>query len=235
MQREQTLVKTGQDLQSRKSRINFNSFIMTTISELKNKALAQLHGNWKKPVIVALVYYLIVAVFYGIQAIPVIGNIIYFAGSLLFVPVLAAGLMIVFLCFFRGERENLIDRLFSPFNEYGRYLGTMLLVALYTVLWSLLLLIPGVIKSLSYSLTAYILKDNPELQNNAAIELSMKMMDGYKWKLFLLQLSFIGWILLCLLTLGIGLLWLIPYYGTTMSAFYEDVKADYATKQATSM
>jgi uncharacterized membrane protein len=76
------------------------------------------------------------------------------------------------------ERYELRYQLFSPFKEYGRYLGTMLLTALYTFLWSLLLIIPGIIKQYSYSMTPYILKDYPGLQYNAAIEASMTMMQG---------------------------------------------------------
>ena len=70
------------------------------------------------------------------------------------------------------------------------------------------------------------------MKNNEAIELSMAMMDGFKWRLFCLQLSFIGWAFLCVLTFGIGYLWLIPYMQTSTAAFYEDVKAEFAGKAA---
>jgi uncharacterized membrane protein len=93
------------------------------------------------------------------------------------------------------------------------------------ILWSLLLLIPGSIKSYSYAMTEYILKDNPELQNNAAIEKSMEMMNGHKLRLFLLHLSFIGWYIVGVLTLFIGFFWIIPYVHTAEAAFYEDLKA----------
>jgi uncharacterized membrane protein len=160
----------------------------------------------------------------------IIGNGINFAALLLFMPVYEAGFCISFLLFIRGDKKNLIPKAFIPFNEYGRYLGTMLLVGIYTFLWSLLLIIPGIVKGLSYSMTAFILKDNQELSYNEAIEQSMDMMNGYKWKLFVLILSFIGWGLLCVLTIGIGFLWLIPYMQITQVAFYEDIKAEYETK-----
>lgn len=73
-------------------------------------------------------------------------------------------------------------------------------------------------------MTPYILKDNPEMKNNAAIEESMRMMDGHKLELFLLDLSFIGWALLSLLTCGIGFLWLTPYMNMARVNFYEDLK-----------
>ena len=111
------------------------------------------------------------------------------------------------------------------FQEYSRILTTKLLQAVYTFLWSLLLLIPGIIKHYSYAMTDYILKDEPELCNNAAIERSMAMMEGNKMKLFLLDLSFIGWAILCLFTFGIGFFVLQPYMQVSHAAFYEDLKA----------
>ena len=95
----------------------------------------------------------------------------------------------------------------------------------FTILWSLLLVIPGIIKSYSYAMTSFILKDEPEMKNNAAIEKSMAMMEGSKMKLFMLDLSFIGWAILCIFTLGIGLLFLQPYVAISRAAFYEDLKA----------
>ena len=115
--------------------------------------------------------------------------------------------------------------LFAGFQEYSRILTTKLLQAVYTFLWSLLLLIPGIIKHYSYAMTDYILKDEPELCNNAAIERSMAMMEGNKMKLFLLDLSFIGWAILCLFTFGIGFFVLQPYVQVSHAAFYEDLKA----------
>lgn len=106
-------------------------------------------------------------------------------------------------------------------------LFTVVVSLIYAVLWALLLIIPGIVKAYSYAMTPYILYDNPKLQGNAAIELSMRMMRGHKLELFLLHLSFIGWFLLCILTLGIGFLWLTPYVHSTQAAFYEDVKEEY--------
>lgn len=86
-------------------------------------------------------------------------------------------------------------------------------------------MIPGIIKHYSYAMTDYILKDESELCNNAAIERSMAMMEGNKMKLFLLDLSFIGWAILCLFTFGIGFFVLQPYMQVSHAAFYEDLKA----------
>lgn len=99
---------------------------------------------------------------------------------------------------------------------------SLIILLCFTPCWIIL-----IIKSLSYFLSSYLLKDNPELKNNAAIELSMQMMKGYKMKLLLLNLSFIGWTFLCILTLGVGLLWLIPYIDASCARFYEEVKAEF--------
>ena len=91
-------------------------------------------------------------------------------------------------------------------------------------LWSLLLVVPGIIKGYAYSQAFYLLNDNKKLGYKEALEESEKMMDGHKWELFVLQLSFIGWSLLAVLTCGIGFLWLTPYMNTTLANYYEDLK-----------
>ena len=82
-----------------------------------------------------------------------------------------------------------------------------------------------------YAMTAFVLRDNPEMKNNEAIELSMKMMDGHRMDLLWLYVTFIGWGILCILSLGIGYFWLAPYMQSSMAQFYEDVKADYEPKK----
>ena len=114
------------------------------------------------------------------------------------------------------------------FNGYWRNVWTMLLVSIFIFLWSLLLIIPGIIKMFSYAMTPYILHDNPELTASEAIHRSRMMMRGHKFDLFWLYLGFIGWFIICILTAGIGFFWLAPYVETAKAAFYQDVKADYA-------
>ena len=96
---------------------------------------------------------------------------------------------------------------------------------IYTFLWALLLVVPGIIKSLSYALAPYILADNPELKADEAINRSMEMMKGHKMDLFLIILGYVGLALLSLIALGIPLLWLYPYYQVVLAKFYEEVKA----------
>ena len=174
-------------------------------SELRAEARAALTDKWVMAAIATLIYSAVVG---GLSAIPVVGILI----LLLTLPI-AYGYAIVILDVFRGSDVN-IGGLFDGFSDYGRIIGTKLLQAVYTVLWTLLLVIPGIIKYYSYAMTDFILKDQPELANN-----------GNKMKLFLLDLSFIGWAILCLFTLGIGYFFLQPYMQAAHAAFYEDLKA----------
>ena len=137
------------------------------------------------------------------------------------------GATVYFLRLIRNESLE-YARLFDGYKDFKRIFCTMLLCGLYEVLWSLLLLVPGFIKSYSYSMTSFILKDDPTISNNEAIEKSMQMMEGHKMDLFLLDLSLIGWLILSILTLGLGLLMLLPYYYTAHAHFYEDLKREAA-------
>lgn len=188
-------------------------------SELRAVSRTTLSGNWMMAALAALVYLLIAG---GVSSIPVAGSVL----AIIITYPLAYGFAILFLDLFREGKPIDIGKLFDGFKDFGRVWGTLILVAIYTILWTCLLIIPGIVKSYSYALTPFILKDEPELKYNAAIEKSMRMMDGYKMKLFLLDLSFIGWMILSILTLGIGLLFLQPYMNTARAAFYEDLKAE---------
>ena len=130
---------------------------------------------------------------------------------------------------FGQGRENTVSEMFKAgFAEnYGRVLGVTLLTMLFVVLWSLLLLIPGIVKGYSYALTFYIANDHPELSPNECINRSIDMMQGHKVDLFLLHLSFIGWIFLGLLSLGIGLLWVAPWMRMAQVGFYQQLKAEW--------
>ena len=115
---------------------------------------------------------------------------------------------------------------FATRNYWHKVWGGFLM-SLFIFLWSLLLVIPGIVKAFSYAMTPFILEENPELGANEAIDRSRAMMKGHKFDLFWLLLSFIGWYLLCLITFGLALLWVTPYVETAIASFYEDVKADY--------
>ena len=185
----------------------------------REAAWAQLTGNWKSAVLVTLVYILIVGAMEGAKSLSFL--------SIFVLGPLSYGYYVSFLNSKRTGEVVRIENLFDGFKDYARVFLTNLLQSIYIVLWTLLLIVPGIIKSISYSQTFFVLKDNPELKNNAAIERSMAMMEGHKMEYFCLILSFIGWLLLGILTLGIGLLWVNPYIATATAHFYEYVKEDY--------
>ncbi|MCL2540726.1 MAG: DUF975 family protein [Firmicutes bacterium] len=112
---------------------------------------------------------------------------------------------------------------FSGFDHYGRNLLMGLLKSVLIFAWSLLLFIPGYMVSLMYGQTSFIAATKPEAKIMAILKESAQLMKGHKTELFLLQLSFIGWFGLSLLTAGVGLLWLIPYYKTTMANYYKSL------------
>ena len=152
--------------------------------------------------------------------------------SLLALP-LSWGLTVSLL---RNHREESMDleNLFDGFRggRYTRVFCALFLVNLFTFLWALLLIIPGIMKAFSYALTPYILLDEPELTARQAITRSCEIMEGRRWKLFCLYLSFIGWGILSLLTFGIGFLWLVPYMNASVAAFYEDARAEYEAENS---
>jgi len=136
---------------------------------------------------------------------------------------LTVGLNLMYLKSYR-ENNARIETIFSVFNDgFANYIAGYILKAIFTFLWTLLLIIPGIIKSYSYAMTEYILADNPEMDGIEAITKSRELMNGNKWRLFCLHFSFIGWMLLSILTLGIGFFFLTPYMQAATTAFYLDL------------
>jgi len=118
-----------------------------------------------------------------------------------------------------GQDYSVSD-LFSQFHRFGQGFAQSFLRELYTALWSLLLIIPGIIAHYKYAMTPYIMADHPELTASEAIEISKQMMDGHKGELFILHFTFIGWDLLAAVTLNVGHLILNPYKCAAEAAFY---------------
>ena len=207
---------------------------MDNISAYKDRAIESLTGKWGNSAIATLIYIIIfggiaIAFSYGVPLtqscstkLDPLGNIIQIVLS----PI-AWGFEIMFLENIRkGDKELDLGKMFEGFKDYIRIMLTNLLRGIYTLLWMLLLIIPGIIKMYSYSMTNYILLDDPDLKYNSAIEKSMAMMKGHKMDLFLLDLSMIGWFVLSIITCGIGFLFLAPYNLTAHAHFYEDLKAE---------
>lgn len=185
---------------------------------LMRMARESLKGKWGLAVGGFFVYMLISMV---ISFIPVVGSI----ASIFITGPFMLGIIFFSLAISRNQ-EAKVGQIFDGFNHFGKALGAYWLIVLFTLLWSLLLIIPGIIAAFSYSMTFYIIADNPSIRAMEAIDQSKKMMQGYKWKLFFLQLRFFGWALLCVLTLGIGFLWLLPYMQVSLAKFYDDLKGE---------
>lgn len=199
-------------------------------SELRELAYNIVKEYWKPAVIATLVILILGYVYAGFYQLIMKGyggafsRLLEIAFSFgLLVPVSFA-YSVAMLDFYRGEREGALQNVINYFrNDYKRCFSVGGLVAVYTCLWCLLLIVPGIIKSYSYAMTYYIAKDNPDLKAEEAIQASMKVMAGNKMKLFLLDLGFIGWFLLCCITFGIASLFVNPYVQLSHAAFYEDL------------
>lgn len=121
------------------------------------------------------------------------------------------------------QRDARFSDLFSQFDRIGAGFCMRFLRHLYIFLWTLLLIIPGIIASYSYAMTPYIMVQHPEYGANEAIGISKELMYGNKWRFFCLECSFIGLILSSILMLGIGFLWVLPYIEAANAAFYRDI------------
>jgi len=152
-----------------------------------------------------------------------------FVISIIVTGPLVLGLTIFSISLARKE-EIETKQIFSGFYNFANALGLYILIVIFVFLWLLLLIIPGIIYGIAYSQSFYILADKPKTAPLAAIKTSREMMNGYKMKYFLLQLSFLGWALLCILTIGIGFLWLTPYIQVSNAIFYDELKANYNAK-----
>lgn len=210
---------------------------MKTSSAYRAQSRASLSNRWGAAVIATLVFLVISGVVSAVFTAPAnaisgkasegMSAILTILAWCITLP-LSWGYSIAILDYYRNsERTDIpFGSLFDGFKQYMRVFGTMFLYSIYTFLWTLLLIVPGFIKAISYSMTPYILKDRPELSYNAAIEESMRLMEGHKMAYFMMQLSFIGWILVCILTLGIGIFWVHPWMSAASCAFYEDLVAE---------
>lgn len=189
-------------------------------SNLKQKAKLQIKG---KIGILFLITLLIGLVSFGasilLSFIPIIGPIV----SLFITPAFSLSMVIVYINVVNAKEVTVSDA-FSGFKYFWEAFKVHFLVGLYTFLWSLLFLIPGIIKSFSYSMSMYILAESPNKSANTCITESKQMMDGHKLDLFILELSFIGWALLCVVTVGIAAIWVGPYMSATYVNFYNEIK-----------
>ena len=193
---------------------------MQTASEYRRRAREALEGNifgntWLFMVLVVLVTGAILSV-----------SGIIFIGPLLLIGPISIGICSYTLHVVRNtEKKNKIDPLLDGFRgSVGNSILVGLLATIFTALWSLLFVIPGIVKAIAYSQCYFIALEHPEYDANTCITESRKMMNGHKWEYFCLQFSFIGWMIVGLFCLGVGTLWVSAYMNAANAAYYEDLK-----------
>ena len=187
-----------------------------TRSELKAAAKEQIKGKIGVILVMTLVIF---AISLACGFIPVVGAIV----SFIITPAFSLSLCIIYLKLTKKE-EISVGNVFDGFNKTGRALWLNILIAIFTFLWTCLLIIPGIIKQYAYSMAYYVLADNPELTAREALTKSKEIMKGHKLDLFVLQLSFIGWYFLIGITFGIAAIYVVPYISATTANFYNSIK-----------
>lgn len=148
-------------------------------------------------------------------------------GALFVGPPIMVGLQYFSLWIYRGDMPapTIEDMFKTGFSDYGRKLGGILWMDLFIFLWSMLFVVPGIIKALAYSFTPYILAEYPHVPATEAVKISMRMTNGHKGEIFMMSLSFLGWFILSSLTMGIvGIFYVNPYFYTSQAGLYEDLK-----------
>lgn len=196
---------------------------MNQNSVFRANARAQLGGNifannWLMALVVCLIQSLILGIGSGLAGVI----------TILLGGFFAFGLCRIFLQLVRGQKDRIdIADLFCGTDEFGSLILLNLLIGLFTFLWALLFIIPGIVKSYAYSMAYYIKHDHPEYDWRTCLDESQRYMRGHKGQLFCLDLSFIGWELLGILCFCVGILWVIPYQNAARANFYENLKAIY--------
>lgn len=180
--------------------------------DFKNIAWNLLSGKWGKFALVTLVYELILGVCASVSNVAtlIIGG-----------PFLLGMAGVAFKVLDSVEFD--VKNLFDGFERFSDALVLYVVNNLFIFLWSLLFVVPGIIKYYQYSMSYYILLENPGMKHQEARRASMKLMEDNKARLFCLHLSFIGWFILSAFTLGILLLWVVPYMETAQAAFYREI------------
>lgn len=194
---------------------------MKTRAELKAMAKEQIKGNIGILFVITLIIAAVSAVAsLVLSIIPAVGP---FVAAIVITPAFSISVLRIYLNMAKGQKPAAGDA-FAGFNDFWSAFKVTFLVGLFTFLWSLLFYIPGIIKGLSYSQAMTIVAENPGMSAREAINRSKAMMHGHKMDLFVLGLSFIGWVLLGSITLGIAYIWIVPYMSATMINFYNDIK-----------
>jgi len=194
---------------------------MTPLSVLRRRARATLGGGvFSSEWIYALLVYLLISLVIGSSATGILAILVF-----IFTGPLYIGLCNYFILRTRRRirHDNLSAAIEGFRGDIGANVVTGLLVTVFTFLWTLLFIIPGIVKSYSYSMTYYIRCDHPEYTATQAIKESERLMRGNKARLFCLHLSFIGWFIVGALCLGVGVFWVAAYSKAAEAEFYQEL------------
>ena len=189
-------------------------------AELKANAKAQIKGKIGILFVITLIIGVISAAAGFVLGLIPGGGLV---AAIIVTPAFSLSMVRIYLMVIGGQKPEAKDA-FSGFDDFWSAFKVTFLVGLFTYLWSLLFIIPGIIKSISYSMSMYILAENKGKGARECIKESMAMTDGHKSELFVLGLSFIGWALLCGITFGIATIWVIPYMQATYANAYQSLK-----------
>ena len=193
-----------------------------TRQEIKARAKDQLGNNlfcnaWLFAVLACFIFSVICSA---------AGSIIVGIGAVIVTGPLSFGLNYLFLKQARDHQPMDLGDMFKGFSsDFGQNLLIGLMTAIFTALWSLLLIVPGIVKAYSYAMVYYIKADHPEYNWRQCIAESQAMMNGHKMDLFILDLSFIGWMIVGSLCLGVGTLWVSAYMEAARAHFYESIQS----------
>mgnify|MGYP003418389840 FL=1 len=192
-------------------------------AEIKAQAKEQLRGKvWMFFLVNVIVYAILIPISFLAEmegAASIIGLIAMYVVT----PPLEIGLVMVYLDVTYGDPVE-ISTLFKGFKMMGKSIALFLWMLLFILLWSCLFIIPGIIKSYSYSMAWYILAENPDMTAREALTESKIIMNGHKFDFFVLQLSFFLWAMLIVVTLGIAAIYVSPYQQLTFTNFYHHIK-----------
>ena len=221
-------------------------------SDIRAQARDRLRGNWAQAAAVCLVAYILGGAMIASNFLPQVtfkwhgeitsledaltalttlsrrfGSTTLSIGALGLVELILGGVIQLgyakYLLKQHNRQEAGISDLFSEFDRFGQGFAQKFLRSLYSTLWGLLFIIPGVVADLSYAMTPFIMAEHPAMTAGDAIRASKDMMQGHKWELFVLRLTFIGWNILAGLTMNVGNLVLNPYKNAAEAAFYREI------------
>ncbi len=201
---------------------------------LKEDAKSKLSGNWFKAAIITFIIWVLTDAFtqeavvsFGSSGTTTVNstNGLFTIISLIVAGPLAIGAVYFYMKIESGEEGN-INLLFDGFQDFKRGLIFHIVSTIFIILWALLFIIPGFIAAIRYSMGYYLMVENPDMQPMDALRESSELMRGHKMDFLMFSLSFVGWFILSVITLGIGFLMLVPYYQMAKLNFYRKITGD---------